>query len=102
LKREKRLTKKEKKAAAGGPRPAQGLGGGGGGGGHDHHHHIHCTACGVHLDESQFGDPPEAVFLQCDHGSSFAACVGCADKTRELLAEHDRTGQPVKSAELWH
>lgn len=95
MKRAKRLTKKEKKAAFG-PGPS-------GKEQHEHHHHIHCTACGTHLDEEQFGtEPPEAVFLTCDHGSSFASCAGCADRTRELLAEHDRTGQPVKAAELWH
>ncbi len=94
MKRAKRLTKKEKRAAFGpGPSGAE----------QHHHQHIHCTACGVHLDEEQFGtEPAEAVFLNCDHGSSFPSCAGCADKTRELLAEHDRTGQPVKVAELWH
>jgi len=94
--RAKRLTKKEKKAAGGGPiaRPA-GQGG--------HHHHIHCTACGKHLDEEQFdGDPPEAVWLTCDHGSSFASCSGCTERSKELLAEHDRTNQPVRSADAWH
>ncbi len=94
--RAKRLTKKEKKALGGGPRPA-------GQGEHHHHHHIHCTACGVHLDEDQFdGDAPEAVWLTCDHGSSFASCSGCAERTKELLAEHDRTNQPVRAANAWH
>jgi hypothetical protein len=98
LQRPKRQTKKEKKAAAGGPRPASAPAGG-----HDHHHHIHCTACGAHLDEDEFdGDPPEALWLQCDHGSTFASCSGCAEATRRLLEEHDRTGQPVKAAQLWH
>lgn len=95
--RAKRLTKKEKKAVGGGPiaRPA--------GQGQHHHHHIHCTACGVHLDEEQFdGDAPEAVWLTCEHGSSFASCSGCAERTKELLAEHDRTNQPVRAANAWH
>ncbi len=90
------MTKKEKKALQGGPRPATADAGG-------HHHHIHCTGCGAHLDDEQFeGADPEAVWLNCDHGSTFASCAVCADKTRELLAEHDRTGEPVKSASLWH
>jgi len=95
LKRAKRLTKKERKAVTG-PGPS--------GNDQEHQHqHIHCTACGAHLEEDQFGtEPPEALFLQCDHGSSFACCAECADKTRALLIEHDRTSQPVKSAELWH
>lgn len=92
--RAKRLTKKEKKALD--PR-----GGGPSGGGH--HHHIHCTACGLHLDEEQFGGtPPEAVWLTCDHGSTFASCTACEERSRVLIAEHDRTNQPVKTAPAWH
>ena len=97
MKREKRLTKKERKALSPGPAvtpPAAGAGGG-------HHHHIHCTACGVHLDEHQF-DSSDAQWVKCDHGSDFASCTGCLEKTRALLAEHDRTGQPVKMASAWH
>jgi hypothetical protein len=95
--RAKRLTKKERQALGGGPRPAAVPGG------HHHHHHIHCTACGLHLDEEQFdGDEPEAVWLTCEHGSSFPSCAGCDARTRELLAEHDRTNQPVRAAQAWH
>ncbi len=98
MKREKRLTKREKKAM----RPESPTGAGGGGH-HHHHQHIHCTACGVHLDEEQFeSSPGEALWLRCDHGSEFPSCSGCAGRTRELLAEHDRTGQPVQAANMWH
>ena len=94
MKRQKRLTKKERKAIAPGPKPPEG--------GH-HHRHIHCTACGKHLDDEMFeGTSPEAVWLRCDHKSEFASCAACADKTRELLVEHDRTGQPVQHAAAWH
>ena len=96
MKREKRLTKREKKAIS--PRPAMAQGGG-----HDHHHHIHCTACGKHLDLEMFeATPPEATWLRCDHGSEFASCVEHTEKTREMLAEHDRTGKPVEHVEAWH
>lgn len=96
MKREKRLTKKERQALQGGPRPAQPEG-------QHHHHHIHCTACGVHLDEEDFeGTPPKAEWVSCQHGSSFASCTTCVPKTKELLAEHDRTGQPVRQASAWH
>lgn len=92
--RPKRLTKKEKKAqAGGGAAPAAGGG----------HRHIHCTACGKHLDEEEFeAEPAEALWLTCDHGSSFASCAGCAERTQALLAEHDRTNQPVRGAQAWH
>lgn len=99
MKREKRLTKREKKAQNPNPQPQQAAGGGG----HGHHQHIHCTACGTHLDEEQFdADPPSALWLRCEHHSEFPSCTGCADKTRELLAEHDRTGKPVQQASAWH
>ena len=97
MKRAKRLTKKERQAQAGGPRPA-----GEPGGGHNHSH-IHCTACGVHLDEDDFTNTPaKAEWVECQHGSTFASCVGCEPKTKALLAEHDRTGKPVASASAWH
>ena len=98
MKRAKRLTKKEQKALR--PQPAGGVSGGHA---HDLHHHIHCTACGRHLDEEQFElQPPSALWLRCDHGSEFPSCGDCAGKTRELLEEHDRTGQPVKHVAAWH
>lgn len=95
MKRVPRLTKKEKKALNGGPRPQQA---------HDHgHSHIHCTSCGKHLDIEEFeAEPATAEWVSCQHGSQFASCVEHIPKTRELLAEHDRTGQPVKQAAAWH
>lgn len=93
MKREKRLTKREKKAQA--PRPTAAAP-------HDHQH-IHCAACGRHLELSMFDEvPPQAAWLRCDHGSEFASCSEHVDKTRELLAEHDRTGQAVRHAAAWH
>jgi hypothetical protein len=93
MKREKRLTKRERKALA--PAPAAHA--------HDHeHHHIHCVACGRHLDVEMFDPPEVAVFIRCEHLTEFPSCVGCASRTKELLTEHDRTGQPVKTAGAWH
>ena len=94
MKREKQLTKREKKALKPGrPQPAAA-------GGHDHH--IHCVACGLHLDPSQFDAPATATYVRCQHGSQWAACAGCVPRAKELLAEHDRTGRPVQAAGAWH
>ncbi len=94
MKRAPRLTKKERKALS--PKPIMDAG-------DHHHHHIHCTACGLHLELDMFEEtPPTAVWMRCDHGSEFASCAEHAEKTKELLAEHDRTGQPVKQASAWH
>jgi len=96
MKREKRLTKREKKALSPQPRASSPKP-------QEHHHHIHCTACGLHLDVEMFEEaPPRAVWLRCDHHSEFASCSGCSDKTKALLEEHDRSGQPVKQASAWH
>lgn len=94
MKREKKLTKRERKAAAGNT----------GTQGHAHdHQHIHCIACGRHLDPQEFDGPaPSATVVQCEHKSSFPTCVTCVEKSKVLLAEHDRTGQPVKTAGAWH
>jgi hypothetical protein len=96
MKREKLLTKKERKAAQGGPRPAQA--------GHDHTHHIHCVACGRHIepDELQSVVGATAVVLRCQHGSQFAACAECEGRAQALLDEHDRTGRGVAAAPAWH
>jgi len=90
VQRQKRLTKREKKA--------------GSGGGHDHdHRHIHCIACGRHLDPQEFeASPASAMLITCQHGSQFAACVGCEVEARSRVAEHDRTGQPPQVAGAWH
>jgi hypothetical protein len=92
MRREKRLTKREKKAQG----AAAGVGQG-------HEHHIHCVACGRHIEQDEFGaSPPLAVFIRCEHGSRFASCSGCQNRSRELVAEHDRTGRPVAQAAAWH
>ncbi len=92
VQRQKRLTKKEKKAVQGG------------GGGHQHEHrHIHCIACGRHVDPSGFNSsPPEAMYITCDHGSRFPSCLGCEIEARHRIREHDRTGQPVQTTPAWH
>ncbi|AUX47363.1 hypothetical protein SOCE26_088820 [Sorangium cellulosum] len=94
MKREKRLTKRERKALAP-ARPAAAAGG-------HQHQHIHCVACGKHLDAVQFGAQGTATWITCQHKSTFASCVECVDMSRRLLAEHDRTGKPVQSAPAWH
>jgi hypothetical protein len=90
MKREKRLTKRDRKELKGGPNAA----------GTPQQQHIHCVACGRHLDVEEFGTT--ATQVKCAHGSMFSSCVGCVVKTTTLLAEHDRTGQPVKTAGAWH
>ncbi len=92
MKREKTLTKRERKA----------LTGSGPAGKTREPQHIHCVACGRHLDPAEFNEPSTATRVTCEHKSQFASCNGCVAKTRELLAEHDRTGQPVKTANAWH
>jgi hypothetical protein len=96
VKREKRLTKREQKAVKAAASPSA----------HAHEHqeqHIHCVACGRHLDASEFGgDNPLSTLVRCAHGKSWSSCVGCAARTRELLAIHDRTGQAVQTAAAWH
>ena len=93
MKREKRLTKRERKALQGPPPGA-----------HAHHdQHIHCVACGRHLDPAEFeGVAASAVQLRCKHGGTWAACDGCAARGQELLDIHDRTGRPVAPAAAWH
>jgi hypothetical protein len=91
MKRQKRLTKRERKALAP-ARPAA----------THQHQHIHCVACGKHLDAAEFDVQGTATWLQCLHRSRFASCVECTDISMRLLAEHDRTGQPVQAAQAWH
>ncbi|AUX26157.1 hypothetical protein SOCEGT47_067180 [Sorangium cellulosum] len=91
MKRQKRLTKRERKALAP-ARPAA----------THQHQHIHCVACGKHLDAAEFDVQGTATWLQCLHRSRFASCVECTDISKRLLAEHDRTGQPVQAAQAWH
>lgn len=94
MKREKRLTKRERRGNA--PAPAAGDS-------HADHHHIHCIACGRHIDPDELEAlVPGAVQLRCEHGSQFFACSGCRESAQRLIAEHDRTGKAVASAAAWH
>jgi hypothetical protein len=93
MKREKRLTKAEKKALKGVVRPAQPAAS----------QHIHCIACGRHLDPHEFDGPnATAKVLYCQHGSGFPSCVVCTAVSQTMLDEHDRNNQPVKPAAAWH
>ena len=91
MKREKRLTKKERKEQGGSSQ-------------HDHEAgHIHCIACGRHIDPQEFnGGAPTATVIICAHTSQFACCVGCKDTAQYLVDEHDRTGKPVNHAPAYH
>jgi RNA polymerase-binding transcription factor DksA len=92
MKREKRLTKREKKEQSGGA-----------GGGHQHAGHIHCIACGRHIDPNEFAAvPPSATVITCQHKSQFPACTNCEVTARYLVEEHDRTNKPVNSAAAYH
>lgn len=93
MKRKPKLTKRERKAAAGGPRPA--------GAGHQHAH-IHCIACGRHIEPEEFEPPATATTITCDHGSTFPTCVRCMSKSMALVKEHDRTNTPVRVAPAFH
>jgi hypothetical protein len=95
MKRPKTLTKRERKALAPARAPQQGSAAKQG-------QHIHCIACGRHIEPSEFNAPATATRVTCQHRSTFAACVGCVDTAKALLAEHDRTGQPVRTASAWH
>jgi hypothetical protein len=91
MKREKRLTKRERKAMSGG-------------GPHEHEHrHIHCIACGRHLEPEEFElSPPTAMLITCEHRSQFPCCIGCEGVARYLVAEHDKSGKPVNAAPAYH
>jgi hypothetical protein len=97
MKREKRLTKRERKELAP-PRPATAAAPRA----NNQEQHIHCVACGRHLDPVHFEPPATATVVRCQHGSSFAACSACVPRATEMLAEHDRTGKPVAAAAPWH
>jgi hypothetical protein len=90
VQRQKRLTKREKKAQTPGT--------------HQHEHqHIHCIACGRHLDAEEFeSSPPTALIITCQHRSRFPACAACEVEARARVAEHDRTGQPPRVANAYH
>lgn len=93
MKREKRLTKKERKAQS--PSGTKQAGGG-------HHGHIHCIACGKHLDPNSFGEPDGSEFIRCEHGADFPSCVACHDLSKKMIEEHDRTNKPIQKAAAWH
>jgi hypothetical protein len=93
MKREKRLTKRERKANDPGFRP----------GPRGNNQHIHCVACGRHIDPAELASsPPSATWITCDHGSRFASCVGCMQEAQKRIDEHDRSGQPISAAQAWH
>ena len=91
MKRQKKLTKRERKGLD--PRREQG----------GQHQHIHCIACGRHIEPNEFtGSPVSARIITCAHGSRFPSCVGCLTQSQLLVDTHDRTNQPVKTAQAWH
>lgn len=91
MKRPKQLTKRERKALnPARPTPAAQA------------QHIHCVACGVHLHAEQFDSAATATYVRCKHGSTWPACVEHILQAKQLLDEHDRTGQPVRAAAVWH
>ncbi|MGC4088446.1 MAG: hypothetical protein QM756_11230 [Polyangiaceae bacterium] len=93
MKREKRLSKREKRALD----PNRPVGPQGG------NAHIHCISCGRHINPPEFGGTsPTAVYLTCEHQSRFPACTDCQVNARYLIAEHDRTGNAVAAAQAWH
>ena len=91
MKREKRLTKREKKEQTGG------------GQANNHAGHIHCIACGRHIDPIEFSAaPPSALVITCQHKSQFPSCTTCEVTARYLVEEHDRTGKAVNTAAAYH
>ena len=91
MKREKRLTKRERKALTSASGGAQGSA----------PRHIHCVACGRHIEPSELR-MGTAKLLKCQHGSQFSACRDCERQAIALLDEHDRSGRPVAAASAWH
>lgn len=89
MKREKKLTKKERKALA--PTSSN----------NENQPHIHCVACGRHIDAPEFAQG-RANWVRCAHGTKYAACSGCVPEAMKRLAEHDRTGKAVNIAQVWH
>jgi hypothetical protein len=90
VQRQKRLTKRERKAQNPGT--------------HQHQaQHIHCISCGRHIDPEEFeAVPPTGIVITCQHGSQFPSCLACEMDSRSRVAEHDRTGQPPRVAGAWH
>lgn len=92
MKRQPKLTKREKKALAP-AKPAPQA---------HNHQHIHCISCGRHLDENEFEAPASATIITCDHGSNFPSCVQHVAQSLALVKEHDRTNKPVRTAAAYH
>lgn len=90
MKREKRLTKRERKALVAQPTAAA-----------VHSHHTHCVACGRHIEQHEFSSG-DALVIACKHGTKYTCCVECRPRSVELLADHDRSGQAVRQAAVWH
>lgn len=86
MKRQPRLTKRERKALSPARAPQAGHA----------HAHIHCIACGAHLE------PDDVRYLLCQHGTRFTSCAACVPESRRLLEDHDRLGRPVAKATPWH
>jgi hypothetical protein len=121
MKREPRLTKRERRDLNGGPgpsvmpnsriasqdgdgntfSPSQQL---------DPGSHIHCVSCGKHLDTVGEARDRAAkglggnlwMNIRCAHGTEWYACMGCLGPAKQLLDEHDRTGNAVRAAGAWH
>jgi hypothetical protein len=92
MKRQKQLTKRERKALTPGRAAPQ-----------PHAQHIHCISCGRHIEPTEFSVPPvTATIITCAHGSQFPSCVSCSVQSQILVDTHDRTNQPVKTAQAWH
>jgi len=89
MKREKKLTKKQRKAQAPAAQPAA------------NQPHIHCVACGRHVDAPEFAQG-RSNWVRCAHGTKYAACANCVPEAMNRLAEHDRTGKAVQVAQVWH
>lgn len=86
----KRLTKRQRKALEGKGTTHQSA-------------HIHCVACGRHIHQPEFtARPSTARWMRCQHGTVYPSCAGCVDRSKQLLAEHDRSGRPVQAAAAWH
>ena len=103
MKREKRTTKKERKAAQPVLASASARAGAQGRAAQPNQHtHIHCIACGKHLEPGSFGEPGGPEFYRCQHGSDFAHCAEHAGQAKQLVDEHDRTGKPVQTTPAWH
>ena len=91
MKREKRLTKKERKEQSGGVAHQHDAG------------HIHCIACGRHIDPKEFAAvPATALVITCQHQSQFPSCANCEMTSRYLVEEHDKNNKPVNAAPAYH